>query len=78
MLSNGGKFYSQMKKITLMALMFLSGIGMTRISYRRLSQRDTVEDAQSGMEVHSLTGELWSGKLCTGVKTQLDTSIIAL
>ena len=43
MLRSGGKFYSQMRK----ALMVFSGFVITRLYQRRLSQRETVEEAQS-------------------------------
>ena len=75
MLKSGGEFYSQMRFFfTLMAMIVFSGISMTRISHSGLSQRITMKEAQSWNRMHSRTWELWSCKLCRGVKTQLDTS----
>ena len=56
LLRSAGK--SKMRnKVTLVALIVLSSIGKTRISHRRLSQRDTVVEAQSWYGVLSRTGE---------------------
>ena len=54
--------------------MLRSGGKFYFISHRRLSQRNTVEEAQSWYGVHSRTRELWICKLCRDVKTHLDTS----
>ena len=53
---------------------YFSGIGLTRIHHRTLSQGDSMEQAESWYGVHFRTGELWSCKLCRGAKTQLDAS----
>ena len=71
-LKSGGEFYFQMRKdVTLMAVMDFSGIGMARIYHRRLSQRNTMEEAGSIVEwgtfSYRRTIEL---QLCRSVETQ--------